>query len=240
MVREMNTDELIVFKYLNQLDRGEVIWEPDGNIPPDFAINSKIAVEARRLNQNFQKGETRESLETLSYSLNEVMDEVLCSFDANYSGKSYDVQLTFRRPVEPIHTLKNKLRRHLANFLGQNGPLPKEIMVASKITLVFYDRLPNPGKTFIKLPIRDHNYEGWIRSSYIKNIDLCISEKNQKVNNFLHKYSEWWLVLVDRTLHHMDEDDRIMIVQYLVDLGNFSQLHVVNMNNLVPEMIIRK
>ncbi|MEZ4719401.1 MAG: hypothetical protein R2851_25450 [Caldilineaceae bacterium] len=30
-----------------------VVYEPDGNIPPDFLVDERIAIEVRRLNQNF-------------------------------------------------------------------------------------------------------------------------------------------------------------------------------------------
>ena len=45
-----NEDEKIVYKYLQSLGYTDIIYEPDGNIPPDFLIDDTIAVEVRRLN----------------------------------------------------------------------------------------------------------------------------------------------------------------------------------------------
>ena len=50
----MDSSENIVFAYLSHLGFQEVVYEPDGNVPPDFLLDGRIAVEVRRLNQNAQ------------------------------------------------------------------------------------------------------------------------------------------------------------------------------------------
>jgi hypothetical protein len=47
----MNASERLALAYLHGLDLGPVEFEPDGNIPPDFVVGGRIAVEVRRLNQ---------------------------------------------------------------------------------------------------------------------------------------------------------------------------------------------
>jgi hypothetical protein len=49
----MNSKEKIAQNYLVSLGFKDIVFEPDGNIPPDFAVEGKIAVEVRRLNQNY-------------------------------------------------------------------------------------------------------------------------------------------------------------------------------------------
>lgn len=50
----MNNDEAIVKRFLeNQFLK--VTHEPDRNIPPDFLVNDEIAIEVRRLNQNYTR-----------------------------------------------------------------------------------------------------------------------------------------------------------------------------------------
>jgi hypothetical protein len=44
----MNRDETLVDKYLRSLGLGEVVYEPDGKVPPVFLVGRRIAVEARR------------------------------------------------------------------------------------------------------------------------------------------------------------------------------------------------
>jgi hypothetical protein len=48
----MDNSELIVSKYLASVHGDNFVYEPDGNTPPDFLVDQRIAVEVRRLNQN--------------------------------------------------------------------------------------------------------------------------------------------------------------------------------------------
>ena len=49
----MDESERIASEYLATLGFNDIQYEPDGNVPPDFVLNKTIAVEVRRLNQNF-------------------------------------------------------------------------------------------------------------------------------------------------------------------------------------------
>jgi hypothetical protein len=51
----MDLTELRVFDYLRSRGLAEAVYEPDGNVPPDFSCGD-IAVEARRLNQHDNAG----------------------------------------------------------------------------------------------------------------------------------------------------------------------------------------
>ena len=49
----MNPDEQIAYKYLqNKFGTERIIYEPNGNIPPDFLVPAGPAVEVRRLNRH--------------------------------------------------------------------------------------------------------------------------------------------------------------------------------------------
>ncbi len=48
----MDSTERLVQDYLLHCCFTSVLYEPDGNVPPDFSIEGRIAVEARRLNQH--------------------------------------------------------------------------------------------------------------------------------------------------------------------------------------------
>jgi len=234
VLRKMNPDEKIVFDYLLQLNVGEVIWEPGGNTPPDFSINSKIAVEARRLNQNYQNSDSYEGLEILSSSLEDVMSEVFHSFDERYTGKSYFVGYFYKRPIGSVNKLKKEIKLQLIKFLNENMSVPTEIPFGDNFQLWIIDRPPLPGVTFRLAGLLDHDSGGFIVSEYVKNINLCIQEKNNKIQNYLHKYLEWWLVLVDQTDLIMDAEDQPQIVPNINCLGSFNQLLVINQRSLVP------
>jgi hypothetical protein len=48
----MRWEEELAQHYLVSLGLGQVVYEPEPNLPPDFLINGTVAVEVRRLNQN--------------------------------------------------------------------------------------------------------------------------------------------------------------------------------------------
>jgi hypothetical protein len=48
----MKRDEKKAREYLESLGFKQIIYEPDGNIPPDFLVESSIAIEVRCLNQH--------------------------------------------------------------------------------------------------------------------------------------------------------------------------------------------
>ncbi len=66
----MNREESVVRQYLEHVGFQDIKYEPDGNIPPDFLVGGRVAVEVRRLNQHFNtEGKDAETLERLEYSL---------------------------------------------------------------------------------------------------------------------------------------------------------------------------
>jgi hypothetical protein len=50
----MDQSEKVAYQYLSSCGFRDIVYEPDGNIPPDFLVNDSVAVEVRRLNQNEQ------------------------------------------------------------------------------------------------------------------------------------------------------------------------------------------
>ena len=62
----MRRSEEAVDRFLRGLEVGDVRFEPDGNVPPDFLVDERIAVEARRLNQNELLGNGYRGLEVTS------------------------------------------------------------------------------------------------------------------------------------------------------------------------------
>ena len=61
----MKSEEKLAKLHLEHIGCMSILYEPDGNIPPDFLVNGEIAVEVRRLNQHFKNGDAVEPLEDL-------------------------------------------------------------------------------------------------------------------------------------------------------------------------------
>lgn len=49
---------------------------------------------------------------------------------------------------------------------------------------------------------------GWLLAELEANIAFCAAEKAAKIAEYRHKYSEWWLILVDQIAYAMDNFDR--------------------------------
>jgi hypothetical protein len=65
----MDPSERCAANFLAQRGYKNVVYEPDGNVPPDFLVDGYLAVEIRRLNQNFDFGTRIEGLEQASIPL---------------------------------------------------------------------------------------------------------------------------------------------------------------------------
>ena len=76
----MRTSERTVYEHLVSLGMGPVVQEPDGNIPPDFVIDGRVAVEARRLNPHEMVGTTHRGLEETSIRLQAAVSRILSEY----------------------------------------------------------------------------------------------------------------------------------------------------------------
>ena len=224
---KMKPEECVVNLFLNQTQKGKIVYEPDGNIPPDFSIDERIGVEVRRLNQNFIKGDAYEDLVELSIPLDRAINEVLRSFDSQYRGKSFLVGFDFERPIESIHETKRILKDYLTRFLEQNVPVPVIENVSDNLIIKIHSRLNNNGETFRPMISMDNDWGGGVIEKYLSNVKLCISDKSTKIEPYKPQYQEWWLALVDLTdlipsSHDLDE-----VNKNIKDIGMFNRLLIL-------------
>src|SRR6267143_274530 len=103
----MDDSEHRVDDYLRSAGFADIVYEPDGNVPPDFLVNRRIAVEVRRLNQNaiYNTGRT-EGLEEVFIPLWQGLEQYLPTIGPSVHGESWYVGLKVRRPAETWHVLK--------------------------------------------------------------------------------------------------------------------------------------
>ena len=228
----MNRDEKIVFDFLKKTDGSNVVFEPNGNIPPDFIINSKIAIEVRRLNQHFFSKGKSEGLETLYFQLFGAFKEVLVPFDPIFSGKSYWVFLEFQRPFrKSIKIVIKEMQTALSYFINSNYvSLPHAIQINESIELEIYDSSPIKRKIFRPGGSIDSDSGGFVVSTYLENIHHCIINKSEKIKFEKDKYKFWHLFLVDHLNLGLDFQD-INDVKKMVDtLGEFDKVVLLNLN----------
>jgi len=106
--------------YLRHCGYEDIVYEPDGKVPPDFLVNRRIAVEVRRLNQNFKHEGRIEGLEQVSIRLQMGMRNLLASLGPSKTGESWYVFYSFSRPLD-WNSLRRAVRDVLNAFIAGAG-----------------------------------------------------------------------------------------------------------------------
>lgn len=213
----MNADEEIAKEYLYKNDFSDIQYEPSGNIPPDFLLNKKIAIEVRRLNQhdflNQHDLMCNKGLEEISIPLDQGIRSLLKSFGPA-KNISFYVSYDFKRPLEAWTELKPKVRESLYDFKRKVESQTELSITKHQISKNFKIEFTKSSKIFddfYSLGSKiDYDQGGWIVPEMIRNINYCIKEKSKKITALSEKYSEWWLILVDHIdnrLHSFEREE---------------------------------
>src|ERR1035438_2127173 len=175
----MKDSEKIALFYLSSLGMSP-IYEPDGNIPPDFLVDGKIAIEVRRLNHNEVSGAGRpRGLESDRIALVRSMKEMLPSLGPPKIGNSWFVHYRFSRPVYPVAKLKRAVQEVLVAFRdGQIDGTRFAITDRFELTLIPSSKVfPD---YFVLGGYVDRDTTGWLVPDLEKNIRICVREKSEK------------------------------------------------------------
>jgi len=211
----MDATEKIVADHLAHRGYANIIYEPDGNIAPDFLVEGTIAIEVRRLNQNHFSGAKVEGLEEASIPLRDRIKKLARSLGAPTEGESWFVSFTFKRPVEPWKSLEPKLRQALKTFITAPVKQAGTIAKTQGFELEVF-RASKPHATmFVMGGYSDKESGGWVLSEMETNIRHCASEKSRKIANVRQKYKQWWLALVDHIGYSLNEFDREMFREHV-------------------------
>jgi len=204
----MNSSEELAAKYLQTLNLGIVIFEPDGNIPPDFCVGGTIAVEVRRLNQNYEAlSGTTQGLEELDIPLRQKMKKYLRGYAPSRAGECWYVGYGFKRPLEPWHTLRPLIEAALLEFISSPTRQRKKIRITKSFDIDFMRAGVDHGSFFVLGANMDQDSGGWVMAEVERNLRICIAEKEKKIAPFRSRYSKWWLVLADHIDYGMDAED---------------------------------
>ena len=193
----MRPTEKIVAGFLTRRGYIDVRYEPDGNVPPDFLVDGRIAIEARVLNQQHVSNGRSEGLEEVEIPLTQKIENLLKSFGPPTQGGTWFVAFRFRRPVEKWKTLEPKIRAELLRFQNGTRKLPAVVAINDRFDLEFMLE-GSPHDSFYLLgSYDDEEAGGWVISELVRNLAIVVQDKAEKVAPYRHKYPEWWLVLPD-------------------------------------------
>lgn len=203
----MDKSEEIVEKLLKQMGFKSVIYEPDGNIPPDFLADHRVAVEVRRLNQNYESANGMQGLEETAIPLWQKLEK-LCNSFGRSEGESWFLCFRFSRPLKPWKSLESDLRKALADFMAQptriNGNIYRKDCF--KIDVI---RASEPAEYYFSMGASsDDQAGGLIVTEMLKNVAYCAEEKRYKSTKFRSKYPEWWLILTDHIALGLDNQNQ--------------------------------
>ena len=201
-------EEQLAAAYLRHCGYIDIHYEPDGIMPPDFVVNTSIAVELRRLNQNHGDGNDTQGLEEIAIPLWRNMRTLLTSLGPPTNDQSWFVYYRFSRPMPDWRTLRQKLEAVLKTFMADTNPQPFDLALGDGFELQVF-RAGSPHNTyFVQAGHSDEQSGGWLIEEIQRNLNLCIIEKTQKIARVRHRYPEWWLVLVDFIGCGLDDFDR--------------------------------
>ncbi len=205
----MGSTEKLVEDYLSYCGYADIVYEPDGNVPPDFLVNGTIAIEVRRLNQNHSNGAVTKGLEEVAIPLWKKVKALLASLGPPIEGESWFVHFSFTRPVEQWRTLEPKLRAGLKGFSEASAKARSVVATGQGFELEIFCRTSKPHPNmFVMAGCSDQESGGWLICEMESNINYCVSEKSRKIQKVRSKYPNWWLALVDHIGYSLDDFDR--------------------------------
>jgi hypothetical protein len=205
----MDDSERLADQYLRSLGIGDVAYEPDGNIPPDFCVGGSIAVEVRRLNQNFEFSDgTTQGLEQLAIPLWKKFKTYLPSLGSSLTGECWYVGIDFRRPLQEWKVLRPLVESSLKRFKSLPVRAQTTIQIMPNLNLDLIRSGKDHGSFFLLGASSDDDSGGWVMGEVERNLRLCIADKEKKIEPYRSKYSEWWLLLADHIDYSMDPEDR--------------------------------
>lgn len=166
----MNKSEQLAERYLTSLNLGKVVYEPDGNVPPDFAVGGSIAVEVRRLNQNHERGEGKtQGLEEIDIPLRHRIQKHLREFAPSRNGECWYVGYGFRRPVESWNVLRPLLDRALQEFCASPQGQRSKVKLTRHFSIDFLPASIDRGSFFVLGANMDYDSGGWVMAELERN-----------------------------------------------------------------------
>ena len=221
----MNTEERIVNKFL--INQGYKLIEsfPLGkNNPPDFLIYKRIAVEVRRLNKFFDINGRFERIDKVEYSFVPKFRTLLKEFEHLDLKYSVSVALMYQRPLRSSKKLIEDLKKSITSST-QSEHFGVNIVFNDKITYTLYKcDYKNLDQTFKLCSVYDRDKGGEIQNVRYNALRISIEEKTEKINGIKHKYSEFWLILVDDISTRFDESIRSDLKRFPEIISDFNRI----------------
>jgi hypothetical protein len=214
-------------EYLERRFRGQgrVVHEPDGNVPPDFVIDGRVAVEVRRLSEH-ERGENPRPLMQTEIPFQKRLRAIAASVCSPCSHTLL-VYVEYSRPLPSSKALAAGARPFLEALAASADP---EGMSRRVTPTVFM-------KCLTAQPVRDRPFRfGWVDLNgggtpmlmLQRNLRLCVEDKSDKTAAFRQKYPEWWLVLVNDVPFGLSECAREDAAEWLAMEHDWDEIVLID------------
>jgi len=182
------------------------VYEPDGNVPPDFLVQGTIAVEVRRLNQNERNRPGPRGLEETATPLIKSFQSLLRSLGPPAPNRWW-VRLRFKRPLPSWSRVRGPIKRFLREQQVKGEPKAVLRLADGAIEVETFERLTAANQAFALGILADRDAGGWLLTELERNINLCVRDKWKKIAKYRPRYPEWWLLLVDLIAYGLSDFD---------------------------------
>ena len=232
----MKAEERIAELYLQQLNLGPVVFEPHGQVTPDFVVDGRIGVEVRRLNQYHYGDGSRGpvALENLAHTVQNIFRRVIKSFgpplpDDGNGPRNWGIFYRYERTGVKPKGLEQEIREALTTIRDTRASTRQDIHLLDGISMkvIVYPTVKQD--MFFVFGDGDQDSGGMLMSIYQESLDLAVAEKWAKVAKSTHHaaYPIWWLVLIDTVGFAMDGFDRDMFLEQVSVARGFDRVILV-------------
>lgn len=224
----MNREEKLAQSYLATLSPESLIFEPDGNVPPDFLLNNSVAIEVTRLNEHIEVQGTLKRLDDESPSIISFIKQVLEKYESTINDACFFVNVYIKRPFGNKKKVKKKLIDLLNTFcISDDVSNYKKFEITDGLSLRFRKGTFKECSPAFRLgEIIEHERGGWVFEEISRNTVHCINNKSLKIAPYKTQYQEWWLVLID-TIAYGCYNEYIEDFKKVIDKGEFDKVIVL-------------
>jgi hypothetical protein len=210
----MDAAETVVETYLRQNGYSDIVFEPDGNVSPDFLINGRVAVEVRRLNavadlsqtdaganglgieeMESNKNENLHELSTVAISVERWISQLCEDLGPPGADGSYFVNYKFERPVTFNAQVKKLVCAKLQAVNGVKGAT--KIFEENGLSVEIVSASKPLEKRFNVNESDDQQAVLWEIDLSERSLKWAIEEKENRTKGNRPKHPTWWLILVD-------------------------------------------
>lgn len=201
----MDRTERLAHQHLQHRQLGEIVYEPDGNVPPDFAVDSRIAVEVRRLDQLEPGG--KRGVDETGRPFADRVKSILASY--GQGSEAHWLALRFRRPTPRSRSsVAQAIDAFVRAILTGEVEIGTVHPIGDHAELQYLHRNSARGDLVRIGTVLDYDSGGFLIPQFRRSLELCVTEKSRKTAALRPKYPEWWLLLVDELSYGLSVRDR--------------------------------